>query len=320
MDWNDLRYFLAVARDGSALAAARVLGVNQTTVARRIEALEHALGGKLFERGQTGSRLTELGEALVPAAESVETAARAVTEAAHAHRRRQSGVLRVTTNESLANFAVTPALAEFRRLYPDIRVEVIVGDQFLDLSKGEADIAIRGASERPSAPDLVARRLTTVGWGLYCSVEYARQHGRPRTPEELSRHILIGGEGPLAEAPAMRWMMEHAPNAEIHCRSNSLSNLGHSAKAGLGVAPLPELMAATEPDLICCIPPIPGMEAHLWIVTTATLKAAPRVRAFIDFMAPSLLARARAVLDEAEQRTARIGAELDAEAAAQTAT
>lgn len=308
-DWNDLKFFLAVARGGSTLAASRTLQVNQTTVARRIEALEQAIGGKLFDRGQTGSRLTELGESLIGAAEQVETAAKNVGDIAASTSRRHAGVIRVTTNESLAGFAVTPGLAEFRRLYPDIKVEVNIADRFLDLAKGEADIAIRGATRRPDDAGVVARRLFEVGWGFYCSRDYARRHGRPLSGPQLNDHALIGAEGELALAPALVWMQEQAPRAEIHCRSNSLINMVAATKAGLGIATLPHLLAALEPEIVCCIPPIAELEGAIWLLTTPQLKDQPRVRAFIDFMVPNVIARTRVLLDDAARRQAEFEAE-----------
>lgn len=311
MDWNDLRYFLAVAKGGSTLAAAKALGVNQTTVARRLEALEQALGGKLFDRGQTGSRLTELGVELVAPTEQVEAAAHNVGDVARSAARRASGVLRVTTNESLASFALTPALGEFRRIYPDIKVELIVADRFFDLAKGEADIAIRGATRRPTDHGAVARKVTPVPWGFFCSRDYAARHGIPRTGPELNAHTLIGADGDMAAAPGIRWMMEQAPDAEVHYRSNSLINMVHTCKAGLGIASLPSLMAASEPDLICCIPPMAELDANVWLLTTPQLQSTPRVRAFIDFMVPNIIARARAVLEEAARRDAEFLKQLD---------
>src|SRR5690606_22007553 len=139
-DWNDLKAFLAVARGGSTLGAAKAMGVNQTTVARRIEALESALRLKLFERGQTGSRLTEAGRDLMAEAEKVEAAAQAFDSRAAAQQRGLAGNIRITATEIIANAAVTPALGEFRRLYPDIQVDLILTDRALDIERGEADV------------------------------------------------------------------------------------------------------------------------------------------------------------------------------------
>jgi DNA-binding transcriptional LysR family regulator len=300
-DWSDLRFFLAVSRSGSALAAARTLGVNQTTVTRRLEALEQSLGVRLFERGQTGSRLTEAGAALLASAEAVERAAEATAAMAAAHQRGLTGVVRVTTNESLANLMVMPALAEFRRLYPDIKVDVIVLDRFLDLTKGEADVAIRGTVGVPDG-NLVGRKLFDADWALYCSRDYAKAHGCPRSADDLPRHAVIGAEGDLAEAPVFAWIDQIVPKAAIQCRSNTVLNLTHATKAGLGVAALPILMGAVNEDLVRCFVPDQRFGASVWILTTAELKSAPRVRAFIDFITPKAVALARAVIDEADRR------------------
>jgi DNA-binding transcriptional LysR family regulator len=287
-DWNDMRYFLAVARTGTALGASRYLGVNQTTVSRRIEALEAALGVRLFDRDQGGARLTETGAALLPSAEAAERAASALAEQAAAHARGMAGVVRVTANEAMANLVLAPGLAEFRRRYPDIRVDLVTSDRFLDLENGEADVAIRGSVQLPDSA-LMARKVASMPWALFCSRDYEQRHGRPCSGEELGRHVLIGGEGGMAEAPAMRWMFGMAPGARVDCRSNSVTNLLHCVKAGLGIAPLPRALAEREADLVRCMPET-AFDTTVWVMTTRQLRMVPRIRAFIDFMAPHIVA------------------------------
>ncbi|MCR5878005.1 LysR family transcriptional regulator [Phenylobacterium sp. J367] len=175
-DWNDLKAFLAVARGGSTLGAARALGVNQTTVARRIESLESALTLKLFERGQAGSRLTEAGRDLLAEAEKVERAAETFGTRAQAHRRGLAGAIRLTATEIVSNTVLMPALAEFRRLYPDVQVDLLISDKALDLNAGEADVAIRSGQALPDS-DLVARKLHDYHFALYCSRDYALRKG-----------------------------------------------------------------------------------------------------------------------------------------------
>src|SRR5215218_2481910 len=155
-DWNDLKAFLAVARGGSTLAGAKTLGVNQTTVARRIESLENDLRLKLFERGQTGSRLTEVGQSLIAEAEKVEQAAIRFDNFAAGQLRGVGGSLRMTTNELVANTMVIPALVEFRKVHPDVQVDLVITDRQMDLENGEADLAIR-TTQALAASDLVAR-------------------------------------------------------------------------------------------------------------------------------------------------------------------
>lgn len=296
-DWNDLRAFLAVARGGSTLAAAKALGVNQTTVARRIEALEAAMGLKLVERGQAGSRPTEAGETLLAEAERVERAVEAFETRAGAYRRGLAGSVRVTCNESVANVIVTPAIPEFRRLYPEVSVEVLITDRILDLAAGEADVAVRG-TERLAGDGLVARKLAAFEFALYCSRDYAARRGQP-TLETLGAHALVAGADEVAHIPGMQWMLSRAPGAHIACRSNSMTNLVQAVRAGLGVGPIACITGDVDPQLIRCHGPIEGALGHTWLVTREELKDVPRVRAFVDFLAPYATALRRSLEDQA---------------------
>ena len=282
-DWNDIQHFLAVARSGSTLGAARELRVNQTTCARRIEALEAALGQRLFDRTRTGRTLTEAGRSLLPCAEEMEKAALHLAHEAASHSRGLSGSIRLTTNEVLANVWLTPAMADFRRLYPQIGVELITGDRFFDLNKGEADIAIR-ASTMPSDPGCVVRKLISVPWAIYCSDGYIERHGMPKGVDDLNNHVLAGGIAELQGFPALQWLYAQAPRAEIHTRSNSLMNLYYSIKAGLGIGPLPITMGDPEPTLFRCTDDIPDIEGAAWLIVPERLRDVPRVRAFMDFV------------------------------------
>lgn len=286
-DWSDLRVFLAVARAGSTTAAAELLGVSQTTAARRIAALEEDLGAQLFERHQSGYRLTELGESVRGNAERIEAEAQAIADAIAQQRRHLAGVVRVTTNESMANAFVTPWLAEFAELYPDIRIQMIVDDRRLDLARGEADVALRAGS-RPTDGALVVRKLCVVPWNIYCSQAYAARRGRPASIEALNEHSIIGGEGAFASLPAMRWLRDKAPRATIAAHSNNMSNLIATVKAGLGVTGLPCVDAEAEPTLLRCFGDLPELDSELFLVTRAEMKDLPRVRAFTDFISAKI--------------------------------
>lgn len=282
-DWSDVRVFLAVARGGSTLAASRLLNVNQTTVARRVAALEEALGFTLFDRPQSGYRLTEVGELILGAAERMEAEAESLVRMAAQHGRKLSGVIRVTTNESLANTLLTPCLAEFADLYPDIQIQIFVDDRRLDISGGEADVAIRAGS-RPSDPDLIVRKLCGASWAFYCSKGYAARRGLPDSAEALNGHALLGGEGVLSLAPAMIWMEANTPDSTIVSRSNSLTNLIVALKAGLGVGPLPCIEGDRAPELVRCYAPPPEFDSEVLLVTRSDLRDLPRMRAFTDFV------------------------------------
>ncbi|HYG25725.1 MAG TPA: substrate binding domain-containing protein, partial [Caulobacteraceae bacterium] len=229
--------------------------------------------------------------ALMPCAEAMETAARQFCDQAATLTRGLTGSLRLTSSEVLANLWLAPAMVEFRQHYPDIDLELIASDRFLDLGNGEADIAVR-ASAQPTDPGCVVRKLTSAPWAIFCSVDYAQKHGRPADPRALNDHMLIGGVDELENLPAMRWIGEVAPRARIHCRSNSLQNLYYSVKAGLGVAPLPTTMGDGDPALVRCSEDIKELEASVWLITPERLRDTPRVRAFIDFLAP-YMARTR---------------------------
>lgn len=309
-DWNDLKAFLAVARGGSTLAASKSLGVNQTTVARRVENLEAALALRLFERGQTGSRLTEVGRELVIEAEKVERAAAAFGSRAEAHQRGLAGALKLTCTESLANLTITPAIAQFRRQYPEVTVELVITDTPLDIAAGEADLAIRSGRALPVS-DLVARKIADHDFALYCSREYAGRAGVPAAMGDLRDHDLLACETAQGVLPGVTWMLEQAGGkAPVHT-CNSLTNLMHAVRAGMGVAPLGCLLADADPDLLRVTEPIPEARASSWVVTRRELKDTPRVRAFLDFLAPfvqqELKDRAEKVRRMREQRAANDG-------------
>ena len=309
-DWNDLKAFLAVARGGSTLAAAKTLGINQTTVARRIEALETAVGFKLFERGQAGSRLTEVGQDLIAEAERLEQAAHGFASRAASHQRGVAGTLRVTCTEILANMVVTPGLPEFRRLYPELKVDLVLTDAPLDLEAGAADVAVR-AGLALTKSDLVDFKLAEFAFALYCSRDYALRRGLPASVADLRHHDLIAGEGGHLPLPGVSWMMGHAPGVEPAARSNTMTNMLHAIRAGLGIGPFGCLLADLEPDLIQCLP-IPEVRPSAWVVMREEMQAAPRVRAFVDFIIPHFAAT-RA---EMEARGAEMSVRKTAELAA----
>lgn len=287
LEWGDLRHFLAVARTGSTLAASRELGVNQTTCARRIAALEEALGITLFERCREGYRPLEPARLLVAQAERVQAEVNAFLDAAAGAERRLVGSIRVTTNEPLANAVLAQAICQFRAAFPRVRVELLIEDRVVDVARGEADVALR-AGAKPTDPCLVTRQLAVAGWAIYCSRRYAAAHGYPRSVEELAKHPVVKLEGAPGE-----WLDQVAPDAEVACRSNSLPNLCAMLKAGLGVSGLPCIVGDVEPELVRCF--AMSFNHPVWIVFHEKLREEPHVRAFVDFLSAHVLAK-RALL------------------------
>lgn len=298
-DWGDLKFFLAAARTGSTLAASRELGVNQTTVARRIAALEAALNARLFDRNQDGYRLSAAGAAILAQAERVAVEADTLARLLQQRSRELSGVIRVTTPEALANMLLTPLLSEFMELYPDIRVEVIAVDAKLDLARGEADVALR-AGRMPTDAGVVVRKLTECPWALYASASYVEKFGLPKSAGDLNDHLVIGGNGWLATAEPFAWLAKAAPRAKVRSVASTLINSLYAIKAGHGVGPLPCLMASVEADLVECIP-LRELQYHYYLVTRESLKDVPHVRALNDF----IVCRAGALKPVLQGRTAK---------------
>ena len=288
MDWDDLRFVLAVSRAGSALGAARQLGVNQSTVVRRLAQVEASAGADLFDRKQTGYCVTELGRQMVETAERVETEMHALRDRIAAAGRTVSGVVRLTTSERLADIIVAQCVREFQQLYPDVRIELFAEDRRLDVARGEADIALRAGS-RPEGAGIVARKLLELGWTIYCSADYAAKHDMPKAREEIRAHAIIGMEGSMAQLPGPRWMAAAAPDVAVRFSSNSLSNLIASLRAGLGIATLPCLVGDREPSLVRCMPPPRELDSDLWLIVREELKSMPAARALADFLVKHVL-------------------------------
>jgi DNA-binding transcriptional LysR family regulator len=291
-DWNDLKHFLAAARTGSTLGAAKALGVNQTTCARRIAALEEALGADLFDRKREGYKLTEAGTALVPLAERVEAATVAISDHLSANARLISGTIKITTNESDADALLMPAIAAFRMQYPDVRIEMVVDVNRLDLVRGEADMALRAAS-RPSEPGLVARRLPDEHWTVYCTKAYADRYGMPDSMEALRGHAIFSFGDPIGRSPAAIWAAGYYDPDRIVSTMNNVNNMIAAIRSGVGVGIVPMSLAALQPDFIRCFDPPREFDSERWLVTTEELRNVPRIRAFMDFLAEHIHARKR---------------------------
>lgn len=285
-EWGDLRHFLAVARNGSTLSAGKILGVNQTTVARRIAALEEAIGEKLFDRTAGGYRLTEIGSAMVQNAERVEAEVEGFSRMVAQRSRKLLGMIRVTTNDVLADCLLTPWLREFTQRFPVVQVETIVTDRQMDLSRGEADIALRAAtiSAGPMGDSVVVRRLATGKWGVYTSRAYARENGAPANADELAKHPIIAGSGELARFDPAFLKQAKARGAVIRQASSSILNIAGAIKSGLGCGPLPCVLGELDPELQLCFL-FDEADYALLLITREEMRNLPHVRAFNDFIA-----------------------------------
>ena len=275
-DWNDLRFFAAVLEHGSTARAARALGVDQTTVARRITALEAALGIELFEREQTGYRPTPAAEVLQPSVLAVAAQMEQFAHEAATAMRRAKRRIRVTGEDYVMRRVVVPALTRFAAEYPDVQLEIDVSSELRDLQAGEADVAVR-ASPEPTEPWLVRRKLSDDPWAVYCSAAYAAAHGVPQTLQELAGHPFVSLEVGVEEAravgieDAIRQVVSSVPAVEAVIRT------------GACVGALPRVVADLSGDLTFCFP-IPTSSA-IWLVYPERLRRAPEVRALSRIIA-----------------------------------
>jgi DNA-binding transcriptional LysR family regulator len=286
-DWNDLRYFLAIAREGSTLAAAKALGVSQPTVQRRLSALEESIKRQLVEHHPTGYRLTEFGKTLFPHAEDVERSITAFQRQLMSGGQELSGTLRVTCPEGTASRLLAPLIESFRAKYPELRVDLIMTDRRLDLAKGEAEVAVR--MHKPGDDSLIARKIADTPWSVYASRSYIKRHGRPQRKEELDNHAVIEFGGEIAQIQASRWLRSTAPRATIAARGNSMLGVLAAVKSGAGLAPLPMLLGGREEDLEPLLAPIPEIGSKIYIVMHSDLRRTARVRAFCEFVATEIV-------------------------------
>jgi DNA-binding transcriptional LysR family regulator len=286
-DWNDLRYFLAIAREGSTLAAAKALGVSQPTVQRRLSALEESIKRQLVEHHPTGYRLTEFGKTLFPHAEDVERSITAFQRQLMSGGQELSGTLRVTCPEGTASRLLAPLIESFRAKYPELRVDLIMTDRRLDLAKGEAEVAVR--MHKPGDDSLIARKIADTPWSVYASRSYIKRHGRPQQQEDLDNHAVIEFGGEIAQIQASRWLRSMAPRATIAARGNSMLGVLAAVKSGAGLAPLPMLLGGGEEDLEPLLAPIPEIGSKIYIVMHSDLRRTARVRAFCEFVATEIV-------------------------------
>ncbi|MBE0548647.1 MAG: LysR family transcriptional regulator [Rubrivivax sp.] len=282
-DWDDLKHLLAVARHGSTLAAGRALKIDQSTVQRRLVELERRIGQSLVHRHPAGYRLTAFGQEMLPYAERVEQAVLAFEHHLETVGSEVAGVIRMTCPEPLVyRITQTALLDRFHALHPALRVQFVTSDKYLDLSKGEADVALRSGDTDDN--ELVGRKIGDSIWAVYASRTYIERHGRPERIEDLAQHALVGFDESMARHRASEWLQRVAPNTPLAARSNSVLGLIYSVKAGVGVAPLPIALGDAEPDLVRVLGPVPELTRIWRLLTTPELRRTPRVSAFFDFI------------------------------------
>lgn len=281
-DWNDLRYFLAVARHGRLVDAARRIGVDHTTVGRRIAALEQAMGCLLFHRSPRGLTLTESGQRLVEHAERIESETAAISAGLAGQDFQISGTVRLATPEAFGAFLVAPHMLRFRETYPQLDLELVAENRTFSLSKREADIAI--TLGRPPSGRLIARKLTSYGLGLYGSADYLSRHAPIRTPDDLRGKDFVSYIEDLIHLPQLKFLSDVVSDPAVHFRSSSIIAQQNAVASGFGLGLLHHFSACGDSRLVPVLPGEIRIERAYWIVLHADLRSLPRIRAVLDFL------------------------------------
>ena len=287
MHWDDLRFFLAVARHKTLAAAAHKLGVDATTVSRRLTRLAGHLGSDLFEQSLSGDRLTSSGNRLLALAEDMERSAMTAGSIASGGRAQFAGKVRLSLSEGLATWIIAPALKGFAQAHPEIQIEIAATNGFLNPSKREADIAVMLA--RPKRGHLLTRRLADYQLGLFASRDYVRAHKQrlPQRPADLMAHKLIGYVPDLIYADELRYLSEIHEGLEPSYASSSINIQHRMTTGGLGICVLPFFLARQDTRLVQICPDI-VITRSFWLVVHQDLKKVARVDAISNWLTDQL--------------------------------
>jgi DNA-binding transcriptional LysR family regulator len=280
-DWDDLRYFLAVARRRSMRAAAKTLGVNQTTVRRRLEALERDVGQALIKPCIGGFVLTSQGQNLLSVARQMEVAAGDVQRRIAALGNSAHGQVRVASPVALCQRIVRSGFVDrFTAANPGITVEMVLSQHLVDVANGEADVEIRGGAAGDTP--LVVKKVAELPWAIFASKAFIKHHGRPSAPEEIANYNIILLDD-IAQLPAAVWLRSHASKAKIVARCDNIASVYRSVKAGTGLAPLPIAYASKDSDLVRVMGPLSAMNYPIYLVVHKDMCKVRRVKAFLTY-------------------------------------
>jgi DNA-binding transcriptional LysR family regulator len=282
VNWDDLRYLLAVHRKGTLAGAAKELKVTKATASRRLAALEASVGTRLFDRKPDGLVLTPAGLAVLEAAQGMEHAAASVEDRlASAAEGEPRGTVRLTAPPWLAELLLIPTLPDLKVRFPDLEVDLVGTNQFLNLAQREADIALRNV--RPEHQSLVARKVAVIGYSVYASPDYLRARGMPPSMDAIEGHDVLAYEG-LAGPFGFEWLREPSRGGRITFRANDAKALLSAAAAGLGLVAAPCILGDVEASVVR-VPTLGFVRGDVFLVTQAQVSRTPRVRAVGDFVA-----------------------------------
>lgn len=289
MDWDNLRFFLELARSGTLVGAARRLAVDHTTVARRIQALEKQVGTALFSREADGHRLTEAGRRLQPQVESMESAFMAVESAAPGSQEGLSGLVRIGATEGFGTVVLAPKLALFAQAHPKLVIDLLAMPRLVHLSRREADIVI--SLERPARGPVVVTKLTDYVLHLYASKDYLARRGAIRTREDLRGHTFISYVDDLLFSKELQYLDELYKPDSFALRSTSILAQHQAALAGAGIAVLPAFIAGRDKSLRRLLPAEASFTRTFWMSVPAETRHLARMKVVWDFLRETVVAQ-----------------------------
>jgi DNA-binding transcriptional LysR family regulator len=284
-NWSDVRVFLAVLRAGSTLAASRTLGISQPTVARRIEALEHAIGLILFERNTRGFQPTPAAQALNDTAKALEAAAGDFSDEAGRLNANQSHVIRITAVEAAFNIRFSTILEDFIKSYGDVRFDFMPSDDQIDLSAGEADVAIRIANKIDDQ-SLICRRITDIRTSLFASISYAAKTTLPTAEDELCGHKFVVFKGKSVPHLVNNWLLTRIEASQIAMTCPDMKSMSAAVQMGAGIGMLPTRFKANTDGVVACFELPIETAITAWLLVNPTAYRRPVVKAFTAFFAP----------------------------------
>ena len=293
--WDDLHVFLATARSGTITRAGHALGVDASTVHRRLAKLEATLRTRLFDRSQTGYSLTSAGEELLEHVARIEQETLAIGRRIADHDEGLHGHVRLATVGDLACTLLPKIIGRFLERNPNVTVDVAVDEAATDLGRRHADVAVR-LGAKPREADFVARHICRIGLMMYASKSYLDEHPRPRRLEDLARHRIVLGDDAFDRNPMELHVRRHTAGATVAFRSNAmLARLG-AVRDGLGVGMLPRFTADRERSLVRLFAvQRPDLPADMWLVRHVDVRHVARVRAFAAFVYDALRAERHAI-------------------------
>jgi DNA-binding transcriptional LysR family regulator len=291
LSWDDFRYVKAIADTRSLAGAAGLLGVNHSTVFRRLDQIEQQLASRLFERGRGNYAPTASGERMIELAERMGDDIVSFERRVTGQDLRPSGELRVTTSDAVLLYLLSDVLIGFRRAYPEIALDIVVSNERFNLSRRDADVAVRTTDHNPDP--LLGREVARIAWAVFGPAALADQPFDPAV--DARRHDWVAFDGSIAVGQARKWLDQYADTTRIVYKVNCMTGLAEAAAGGVGLVLLPCYVGTAVPGLAQLTPPLPELERELWLLTHPDLRNTARVRVFLDYCAEAIARRRDAI-------------------------